>query len=463
MRIDRLTIFNHLWAIAGFCEWTRWNWSETGWSWILLVSSLGLALRPSSVVWLAALAAAQVAFTGLAANQPWNHGLFMALMNVAILASIARCLFERRRTPGTRVTALDPELLVETFAPVLRLSLVLLYLCTFFHKLNADFLNPDVSCTGWLLALLDRSYRILPLDRWFVVLGIWSTLFVELTTPVLLCFRRTVTFGLALGAAFHLFLSQFGGLHGFAAMLFAVYFLFLPRTFGDGVAERFSGLLDTFHQTALRRVGLPLIAGVLLVVGWLLGRVFSISLIYRGLLFWDVWLLGVVAVFGRELVRVWGTPAELPFRPRWAPLWVLPAVVVLNGISPYVGLKTETSWAMYSNLRTEVRPNHFLVPASAKVFGYQDDLVEILATTAPTLQRYVGGDVRLTLFEFRRLCSAATGDASVTYRRHGEARTRSVVGGVASDPLDCRAHPWLVGKLLRFRPVDIGAHASCRH
>ena len=25
MRINRLTVFNHLWAIAGFCEWTRWT------------------------------------------------------------------------------------------------------------------------------------------------------------------------------------------------------------------------------------------------------------------------------------------------------------------------------------------------------------------------------------------------------------------------------------------------------
>lgn len=460
MRIDRLTLFNHLWAIAGFCEWTRWRWSETGWSWVLLVGALALALSPNSLVCLAVFAAAQAVFSACAANQPWNHGLFMALMNLAILASIARCLVERRRTPGVATTALDPEVLVETFAPLLRLSLVLLYLFAFFHKLNADFLNPDVSCTGTLLGWLNRSYRILPLERWAVVLGIWSTLFVESTVPLLLCFRRTAYVGLAIGAAFHLFLSQFGGLHGFAAMLFALYFLFLPAAFTAGVADRFSALLEDWP--ALRRVGLPVAAVGMIVVGWVLGQFFGINLIYRGLVFWDLWFLGVVVVFAHELLRVWNVPAEFPLRPRWAPLWVIPIVVALNGMSPYVGLKTETSWAMYSNLRTEVHPNHLVVPASAKLFGYQDDLVEILTTSLPTLQGFVGRDVRLTFFEFRRLCSAAPDDFTVSYRRNDADHTLAVVGGVASDPA-VRAHPWLAGKLLRFRPVDVGAHAQCRH
>ena len=454
MRIDRLTVFDHLWAIAGFCEWARWQWSKTEWSWVLLVGSLALAVFPNSVVGLAAFAAMQIAFTAFAADQPWNHGLFMALLNVAILASIARCAFDARRAASPTSRAVDRDRLVDTFAPVLRLCLVALYLCTFFHKLNADFLDPDVSCVGWLLESLDRSYRILPLGRWLVVLGIWSTLLVELTVPVLLCFRRTVPLALAMGVAFHLFLSQFGGLHGFAAMLFAVYFLFLPRTFTAREADRFA---------ALRPIGLAPIAGALLIAGWLLGRLFSVSLVYRGLLIWDLWLLWVVVVFGPALFRVARMPGDVALRPRWAPLWVIPVVVALNGMAPYVGLKTETSWAMYSNLRTEVRPNHLIVPASAKLFGYQDDLVEILDSTLPALQGYVGSDVRLTFFELGRLCRTTSDDFSVSYRRNGEDHTLSVVGGVTSDPAACHAHSWLADALLRFRPVDVGSHATCRH
>jgi hypothetical protein len=141
MRIDRLTVFNHLWAIAGCCEWTRWTFTETGWSWALLVTALALAMFPGSVVCLAAFAGAQGLFTALAANRPWNHGLFMALMNLAILVAIARCWFEQRAVPGAKGRALDPDVVVDTFAPALRLSLIGLYGMTFFHKLNADFVN----------------------------------------------------------------------------------------------------------------------------------------------------------------------------------------------------------------------------------------------------------------------------------------------------------------------------------
>jgi hypothetical protein len=265
-----------------------------------------------------------------------------------------------------------------------------------------------------------------------------------------------------MGVAFHLFMSQYGGLHGFAAMLFAIYFLFLPKEFTARVAERLSALMDDLRRP-VRQVVLPAIALVMLVAGKALGHFFGINYTYRGLLFWDLWLLGVIVIFGRELARVRHMPSEVDLRPRWAPLWAIPLVVLLNGASPYVGLKTETSWAMYSNLRTETRSNHFIVPASAKLFGYQDDLVEILDTSLPALKEYIGGEVQLTFFEFCRICSFATTDFQVSYRRDGETRTLEVVKGVASDPETCRPHPWLAGKLLRFRPVDTGAHATCRH
>jgi hypothetical protein len=453
VRVDRLTIFSHLWAIAGLCEWTRWTFTESGGSWLLLAAAGALFLAPNSVPALAVFAAVQAVFHVLAANRPWNHGLFMALVNLTILASI----WHWRFGGGRAASASDRDALVETFGPPVRLGLIALYLMTFTHKLNADFLNPDVSCAGWLLGFLGRAYRVVPVAEWSIVGSIWGTLVVELLVPLLLCGRHTVYLGLAIGIGFHLFLSQFGGLHGFAAMLFAVYFLFLPRGFTERVAARASRLPAPGLVTTA--VGL----GAVLLAWKLLGSVAHLPHIYRGLVLWDVWLLAVVVAFGREIVRTWRVPADFGLRPRWAPLWALPVVVVLNGVSPYVGLKTETSWAMYSNLRTETRPNHYVVPASAKLFGYQDDLVEIVETALPALRGYAKNDLRLTFFELRRICSAATEDFTATYRRQGELRTLTVAGGVANEAEACRPHPWILGKLLRFRPVDVGTHARCRH
>lgn len=453
VRVDRLTIFSHLWAIAGLCEWTRWTFTESGGSWVLLAAAGALFLAPSSIPALAGFATVQAVFHVLAANRPWNHGLFMALVNLTILAAI----FHRRARGGRAGSAGDRDALVETFGPPIRLGLIALYLMTFTHKLNTDFLNPEVSCAGWLLGFLGRAYRVVPVAEWSIVGSIWGTLVVELTVPLLLCFRRTAYVGLAIGAGFHLFLSQFGGLHGFAAMLCAVYFLFLPCDFTARVTARTARWPDPGLRATLIGVGAALL------VWKLLGRVAHLPHIYRGLVLWDVWLLAVVVVFGREIGRTWRVPADFGLRPRWAPLWAMPVVVVLNGLSPYVGLKTETSWAMYSNLRTETRGNHLLVPESAKVFGYQDDLVAIVETTLPALREYAKDDVRLTFFELQRICSAATEDFTATYRRRGELRKLAVAGGVASDSEACRPHSWLVGKLLRFRPVDVGDHARCRH
>jgi hypothetical protein len=306
----------------------------------------------------------------------------------------------------------------------------------------------------------------LPLGDWAVVAAIAGTLVAEAAVPLLLCSRRTAYAGMALGAAFHLFLSQYGGLHGFAAMIFAFYSLFLPPAFAARVTTRLDALFAAQRLSALRPFALLASAVALLALGKMLGEL-GVNYTYRGLLFWDAWLVAVLVLFGRDLVQVArNAPAVADLRPRWAPMWAFPLVIFLNGLMPYVGLKTETSWAMYSNLRTEVSHNHLIVPASAKVFDYQDDLVEIVDTSLPALERYAErSDVKLTYFELRRACSSTRKkDFAVTYRRGGEERiVESVEGVLRGDAGACRAHPWVVGKLLRFRPVDTRAKATCRH
>lgn len=144
-------------------------------------------------------------------------------------------------------------------------------------------------------------------------------------------------------------------------------------------------------------------------------------------------------------------------------LGFIPLLVVFSGVSPYLGLKTETSWSMYSNLRTEVRPNHIFMPRWLTVSGYQDDLVAILETSHPELRTYQQRGLLLPHFEFRRICSATAEDFRVVYERDGKERTLEVIDGVSSAPLTTHPHPWLADRLLRFRTVDEGDHMRCRH
>jgi hypothetical protein len=135
---------------------------------------------------------------------------------------------------------------------------------------------------------------------------------------------------------------------------------------------------------------------------------------------------------------------------------VLPAVVVLNGLSPYLGFKTETSWSMFSNLRTEGgRSNHWVMPTSLQVFDYQRDLVEIVAASDRGLQAVADAGAVIPYFEIRRKPWM-----SLSYRDGDDVRE---VATVADDPRYPGPPPWVARKFMSFRPVTVGAHQRCVH
>ena len=460
-RLDRLTVFSHLWAIAGLTESARWMYDGTAWfwSWLLLPASLALLAFPRSIACLVVWALAQAGFHALASHTPWNHGLFIALMNVAILVSVARVYFRAARADvqATR------DAIVDHFAPALRLSLILLYGFAFLHKLNWDYLSPQSSCASQVLWWLNTKYRILPAAQWMNTLGIASSLFFESMVPILLCFRSTIRFGLILGFAFHLLLSQYGGLYGFAAAMYAVYYLFLPSSFTQDLGARLEHLLRRLRLEGVQKWISLAIAASIVTTGLLVHQFRGSSALGMGLGWWNLWVVAIAACFWREFVRAFRTTAAATLTPRWRPLWGIPLLVVYNGLCPYLGLKTETSWAMYSNLRTEVRTNHVFMPGWLKMASYQDDVVEIVETTLPRLQRYQREGLLLTFFEFQRICSNEAGDFSVTYGRNGSLRFLESESGVSSDPLVTTSSGWPASALLLFRPVDATGPMKCRH
>jgi len=458
-RLDRLTVFCHLWAIAGLTESARWLWDGTAWSWLLLPASLALFAFPRSITCLVVWAVVQSSFHALAPHTPWNHGSFIALMNVAILGSIGRVYIRARRSDQH----VSREAIVEHFAPVLRVSLILLYAFAFFHKLNWDYLDPRVSCADQVLTWLNSKYRILPTGPALTTVGIYSSLFVESVVAILLCSRQTARFGLIIGFTFHLALSQFGGLYGFAAAMYAVYYLFLPASFTDDAGARLEILRQRFRLNPVRPWIGPIVAATILTTGLLLHALRDSSALGVGLWWWNLWILVAGACFGSALLRALRKTEAATLAPRWLPLALIPVLVVYNGICPYIGLKTESTWAMYSNLRTEVRPNHLFIPASLQVAGYQQDLVKIVSTSLPDLQMYQEEELLLNFAEFRRISSAATGDFAVTYQRAGTLRHLQMANGVSSDPGLTTSAGWLTDMLLIFRPIDSEGPMKCRH
>ena len=63
---------------------------------------------------------------------------------------------------------------------------------------------------------------------------------------------------------------------------------------------------------------------------------------------------------------------------------LVPLLVVANGLTPYLELKTGFGWNMYANLRTaDGETNHYLVPRTLPLTDEQDELVVILDSDDP--------------------------------------------------------------------------------
>jgi hypothetical protein len=144
---------------------------------------------------------------------------------------------------------------------------------------------------------------------------------------------------------------------------------------------------------------------------------------------------------------------------------MFPILVLINGISPYIGLKTQSSWSMFSNLRTEGgASNHLVIKHPYYLAGYQTDLVEIKDSSDPRLKAFKEKGYSITYFELKRYMSAKhsiDGDSGrIEYVRKGSGKSVSAPG---DDPELFEPDNYLLRKLLSFRPVPSGKTGVCQH
>jgi hypothetical protein len=140
---------------------------------------------------------------------------------------------------------------------------------------------------------------------------------------------------------------------------------------------------------------------------------------------------------------------------------LVPIIVFLNGLSPYLGLKTENSFSMFSNLRTEGNvTNHYIVPVSFQVFDFQKDVVEIVSSSDSLLQATAAENKLMVFFEFKNYV-AKRKPARVTYVRNGQRQEFVLKAAAPGDELLTR--DLILGKLLRFRTFHKTEPQPCSH
>ena len=371
---------------------------------------------------------------------------------------------------GVRGRALPSgEALLAYLAPALRIATFIIYFWVVFHKLNETFFVPELSCAtemyGWLAAKF-----FLPDGAWTAPFAIWGTLIAEAAIPLLLLYRPTRVMGVLFGLVFHTMLGV-NGFFNFTVVVTALYSLFLDQETFDRIADlREIDWIDraarTLHAIAVHPATL-----------WVGAGAFIVAMFVPGFVGWDavqarticrystevVWLLYTICV-GSLLALAWWK-ARSPLRPvagfRLRGIaWAVAVVFIANGLSPYLGFKTENSFAMFSNLRTEGPYwNHYFVPRSFRVLSFQDDLVEVIASSDPGLERISGTERRMVFHSFHRHVSERP-DISVRYRHAGVVHD---VPRVADDPVLSVPPPAWQVRWLWFRPVAPPESTSCQH
>lgn len=451
--------FTISWALAALFDkawYGHWVWSPANFA---LAAACGWVLAaPRSARALLVLAAAQIVDWFSDQSIMGNHPIIMALVNAAILVAVVR-------QGALHVWQSDDAMALMTVAaPGVRLGVFAVYFWATFHKLNTDFLALDHGCVTFIAT--EPRHRPWPMiflpvgPRWLEA-GIHGTLVVESLIPLLLACRGSRGAGVLLGVWFHSFLSSGprNGFFAFAVVIFPLLWLFASEEamerLGAIVRRVFGSRIDTSAATLVRGGLLGAIALASLASARLeVNRTFPAWITYDAIvLAWacaEVWS-GVRATGDRRvgLCRC-GDPV----------LMVMPVVFFLNGACPYLGLKTETSFAMYSNLRTEGgRSNHLLSPADVAPFRFQEDLVEIIDSSDAGLRGIANSGMFLTWFDLRRRAWMSP-SMSLTFARNGQ---MIVVDSVHDRPDLVPPVSWWAGRLMPFRPVEQTGPRRCDH
>jgi hypothetical protein len=182
---------------------------------------------------------------------------------------------------------------------------------------------------------------------------------------------------------------------------------------------------------------------------------------------WFPYYVGAMALF----VVVWRRTqpdmrraAELLHAPSRVFL-IVPVLALLNGTLPYVGLKTEGAFAMFSNLRTEGdHPNHYLVRASADPFGLQSDLVRVVGSDDPELSKLAARGLSIPMRQLRyhiaRLTARGVTGIRIEYERDG---VLAATDDAATEPSLQLRSGRLASKVFSFRPIEASGPVRCRH
>ena len=364
-------------------------------------------------------------------------------------------------------------------APVLRIAVVMMYFWAAIQKTNFDYLNTEISCASRLhIEIANYFGEIIPTKTWALHGAIWGSLLFEFGIPILLMIPKTRVLGFFSAVWFHLWLSMHhaAGIFSFSSIILALLYLFLPvggwkelmslfdsqlRKLGGGDIgkgkKRIAAFVTIcFFTTLFIQIYLYLSQGRSYEVFSKANRVG-----YCAFVTWGLWLgicYLIATVKGRK------TENFFPQRPVMTLAWIGLLLILINGASPWLGGKTQTSFSMYSNLRSEGKGNHVFLKR-IDLLPYQKNLIKVISAEPDLfdpsnnpkgINNFANQGHRVfPYFELRRALSTTAGDFSVSYEQDSEVKVISRKGDtITGDKNLLQPIPLIARKFLWFRRLN---------
>jgi hypothetical protein len=441
-----------------------------------------------------------------------NHVNIEIYCSLFLLIAIGYSLARRRQFPT------DDDCF-ELVRPVLQVSMILVYAVAGFDKLNADFLNPEVSCVRAMVGDLARLVHgrtlgvptaLVPFaGLGLVAVGLLSTgvarrpaspavrvlafglillpalvllrlapalpgstfvimtmagvvILWELVGGLLLAVPRFQGPLLAYSWSMHATLSLIGFVH-FGALAFALLFTFVPTRYLDLMTSRLRlPILGRAVPRAHAYFALCVLSGLCSGLHQRLAGVALFNLAALVIL-WPV----LVSLAAQAPRPAWpGVSLRNRLTPGW--MFVFPLFLLLHGLTSYLGLRTAGNFSMFSNLRTEgARSNHLLLGGNPlKLWGYQEDVVRFIsvddsvATIRDNYQPLQGNQV--PVIELKKLIygwTRAGKTVPMTFEYRGQVYTTQ---DIVHDPRwRTGARDWRM-RLMDFRVIQTEGPNRCR-
>lgn len=460
-RLPALPVIAGTWGLCGVVHLLTFPWiSLSAWDGVFYaVATLALLLRPSSAVRFGVFLSATFSLLLLNYESLSNHLVLEFWISLTILSVL---VFKAQEIGAERCGL---KRVYQIVGPLVRTQYLLLYLFAILSKLNTDFLRADVSCAALFAKRLIETFHLpIPDTPLIAEFAIYLTLAAELAIPLLLISSRTRRIGILVAYAFHFLMGFIPilGISSFSSLSFVLLLFFLPEETIKELSQQILRLEAKLRSNRKTKA----IHGLLFV-----GVTLALVAVHRHFLHPSpiltnaVWLalsaplIWLILNSLRKTVISKGSVGEY-FVPRPTRYIALAAPVAMIGLLPYLGLQTQGSFTMFSNLRIlGENPNHLF--ASQNWHLGEPRLVRIVGTNHPELLSFPESNLLVTAHEIRRKTANTPQDFYLLCEYDEEIRLIGrFQGKLTPHPLLEPLQPGLL-RLLRFRDVSTAEFCGC--